>query len=53
VLLGENRGRYQDSDLLAFVHHFERRTHRDFRLAEADVAADQPVHGKWFFPGRI
>ncbi len=44
VLLGEQRGRHQHRDLLAVVDRDERRAQRDFGLAEADVAADQPVH---------
>ena len=45
MLLGEQRRRHQHRDLLAVGHRDERRAQRDFGLAEADVAADQPVHG--------
>ena len=44
VLLGEQRRRRQDRDLLAAVDGDERGAQRDLGLAEADVAADQPVH---------
>ena len=44
VLLGEQRGRHEHDDLLAFVDRHERGTQRDLGLAKADVAADQAVH---------
>ncbi len=44
VLLGEQRRRREDRHLLAAEHGDEGRAQRDFGLAEADVAADQPVH---------
>lgn len=44
MLLGEQRGRRQQRDLLAAHHRDERRTQRDFGLAEADVAAHEAVH---------
>ena len=44
VLLGEDRRRAQHGDLPAAERHAERRAQRDLRLAEADVAAQQPVH---------
>src|SRR3954470_17241963 len=44
VLLGENRGRREDEDLLAVVGRLERGAQRDLRLAVADVAADEAVH---------
>ena len=44
VLLRQNRRRHQHGDLFAGNRAFERRTHRDFRLAVADVAAEQTVH---------
>ncbi len=44
VLLGQQRRRHQDGDLLAVLHRLERRPYRDLGLAVADVAADQPVH---------
>src|SRR3954451_7002490 len=44
VLLGENRGRREDEDLLAVVGRLERGAQRDLRLAVADVAADEAVN---------
>ena len=44
MLVGEDRRRRQDRDLQAVVDRLERRPHRDFRLAEADVATQQAVH---------
>ena len=44
VLLGQQRGRRQDRDLLAAHDRDERGAQRDLGLAEADVAAHQPVH---------
>ena len=44
VLLGQQRGRRQDRHLLAAHHRDEGGAQRDLGLAEADVAADQPVH---------
>ena len=44
VLLGQQRGRREYRDLLAVGHRDEGGAQRDFGLAEADVAADQPVH---------
>ena len=44
VLLGEDRGRHQHQHLAAGRRHLERRPQRDLGLAEADVAAHQPVH---------
>ena len=44
VLLGQQRGRRQDRDLLAAGDGDEGGAQRDLGLAEADVAADQPVH---------
>jgi hypothetical protein len=44
VLLGEDRGRRQHHDLLAGVGRLERGAQGHLGLAEADVAADQPVH---------
>ena len=44
VLLGEDRRRAEDERLLPVQRGRERRPHRDLRLAEADVAADEPVH---------
>ncbi len=44
VLLGEQRGRRQQRDLLAAQHRDERGAQRDLGLAEADVAAHEAVH---------
>ena len=44
MLVGEDRRRRQDRDLQPVVDRLERRPHRDFRLAETDVAAEQAVH---------
>ena len=44
VLLRQQRGGCQDRDLLAAGDGDERGTQRDLGLAEADVAADEPVH---------
>ena len=44
VLLGEQRGGHQHRDLLAVHHRDEGGAQRDLGLAEADIAADQPVH---------
>ena len=52
VLLGQQRGRHQHRDLLAARGGDEGRAHRDFGLAEADVAADHAVHRLRWTPGR-
>ena len=44
VLLGQQRRRHQHGHLAPAVHRHERGTQRDLGLAEADVAADDPVH---------
>ena len=44
VLLGEDRRRREEQHLPAVHGDGERGAHRDLRLAEADVAADEPVH---------
>ena len=44
MLLGQQRGRHQHRDLLAAGRGDEGRAHRDFSLAEADIAADHAVH---------
>ena len=44
VLLGQDGRRDQNRDLLAIQHALHGRAQRDLRLAEADVAAEQPVH---------
>ena len=45
MLCCEQCSRDKYCDLFAILNCFERRTHRNFGLAEADVAADQPIHG--------
>ncbi len=45
VLAGEQRGRHHDGDLLAGENGDEACAQGDLGLAEADIAADQPVHG--------
>ena len=44
VLAGEQRGRHHHGDLLAGQHGDQARAERHLGLAEADIAADQPVH---------
>ena len=44
VLLHEQRRGREHEHLAARDRDQERRAHRDLGLAEADVAADQPVH---------
>ena len=44
VLLREHGGRHEDGDLLAAHHRLERGADRDLGFAEADVAADEPIH---------
>ena len=44
VLVGQQRRRHQDGDLLAVLHRLERRPDGDLGLPVADVAADDPVH---------
>ena len=44
MLAGEQRRRHDDRDLLAVMRRSESRAQRHLGLAEADVAADQPVH---------
>ena len=43
------RGGREHGHLFAVHHRFERGANCYFGLAEADVAADQPVHGTWPF----
>ncbi len=45
VLLHEQRRGHEHRDLLAVLDGLERRADRDLRLAVADVAAHEPVHG--------
>ena len=45
VLLGENLGRRHDGDLSVVLDRLQRRERRDDRLAAADVALQQPLHG--------
>ena len=44
MLARQQRGRHDHGDLLAFERDRERRAQRHLGLAEADVAADQPIH---------
>ena len=44
MLPGEQGGRADQRDLLARHRHHERGAERDLGLAEADIAAHQPVH---------
>ena len=44
MLEGEHGRRCEKCGLLAVHHGFERRPHRHFGLAVADVAAQQPIH---------
>ncbi len=44
VLLRQHGRRHQHGDLFAVHHRLERGADADLRLAEPDVAADQPVH---------
>ena len=45
MLEGEDRGGRQYRDLLVVGDRFESGAHGDFRLAVADIAAEQAVHG--------
>ena len=51
VLFGEQRGGHEHRHLLARLRGDERGAHRDFGLAEADVAAHHAIHG--LFAGEI
>ena len=44
VLARQQRGRHHDGDLLAVHRGDEGGAQRDFGLAEADIAADEPIH---------
>src|SRR5262245_31986558 len=44
VLLDEQSRGYENSDLLAVLHRFERGAYRDLSLAIANIATDQSVH---------
>jgi hypothetical protein len=44
MLLGEQGGRHQHGDLPSALHGHEGRPHGDLGLAEADIAADHPIH---------
>ena len=46
VLLREHLGRRQEHGLAAGVDDLQHRAHRDQRLAGADLALEQPVHGR-------
>ena len=52
VLLGEQRRRHEHGGLLAVLDRLEDRPDRDLGLAEADVAADEPVHRRAAAPCR-
>ncbi len=45
VLEAENGGGSEDGDLFSVAESFEGGAHRDFGFAEADIAAEQAVHG--------
>ncbi len=45
MLEGEHRGRGKQGNLLVVADGLERGAHRDFRLAVADIAAEEAVHG--------
>ncbi len=45
MLLREQGGRHQDRHLFAGLHGDERRPQRDLGFAEADIAADDAIHG--------
>ncbi len=49
VLLREHRRRAEDGDLPAFARDPERGTKSDFGLAEANVAAHEPIHRRGLF----
>ena len=56
MLARQQRRRHDDGDLLAVEGREEGRAQRHFGLAEADVAADQPVHrpaGSEILDGRL
>ncbi len=44
MLAGQERGWHHNGHLLARQHGEKRRSERHFGLAEADIAADQPIH---------
>ena len=45
MLFGQYRRRYEHGHLRPRLGDLEGRPHRHFRLAEADVATEQPIHG--------
>lgn len=49
VLLRQDRRRYQDGNLLTGCDGLKNSPHGHFRLAEADIPADQAVHRRRFF----
>src|SRR5271165_3346967 len=49
VLEGEHGGRRQHRDLAIVADRLECRAHADFRLAVADIATQQAVHGRTRF----
>jgi len=53
MLLREDGGGHEHGHLPAVHHRFERGANGNFGLAEADVAADQTIHGLGFFQVRF
>ena len=45
MLLREQRGWYEQTDLIACLHCDERSPQRDFGFSETHIAADDPIHG--------
>ena len=46
MLAGENFGRHHQRGLLFILHRGQHRNHRHDRLAAADVALQQTIHGR-------
>ena len=46
MLRGQDGRRREDRHLFAILRRLERRPDGDFRFAEPDVSADQPIHGR-------
>ena len=53
MLLRENRRWYENRNLLAVHRRLVRRANRNFSLAKANVAANQPVHWRFAFHIRL
>ena len=51
VLLGKDGSGYEEGDLLAVLNGFEGAAHGNFGFAEADIAAEELIHGLGFFHG--